>query len=336
MEGFDAVAAARQAQDRLKGRIAVTPLIRSETLSYGDNTVLIKRADELPGGNFKFLSASNAVAEEAEAGHDQYAFATAGSYGIGVGHATEVYGGSPTAFVPAGSNPDKWDLMRELGVEVVEQGSNFDESNEYAARFAEEQGSTYLHPFASAANLAGTGVLGLELAGQSEDMTHVVLQYGGGSLAGGVGSVLKGLRPDVHLERVQVPGCTPFVDSVRTGEDQESADQSSHIMPSYFARLGGVGVGKTHPLTLGVGSQAADGVGVVRNRGVYATMHDVREEHGVLPEFAAAVGLEGARQLARTRGIEGATIVAVLTGNHPDAYRAGYLEGMSAHREAYT
>jgi threonine dehydratase len=333
LEGANFVDLSRQARDRFLENIAVTPLERSEMLSYGDNDVYIKRADQLPGGNFKSLSATNTIAGHAKAGHDRYAFATAGSYGIGIGYATDLYGGRPTAFVPEGSSQEKWDIMQALGVEVIESGSNFDQANEHARQYAEEHSSEYIHPFASVANLAGTGVLGLELDEQSPEMTHVVLQFGGGSLVGGVGSVIKQLRPEVHIETVQVAGCSPFVDSVRSGEIIEAKDRSSHIMPSYFARLGGVGVGKTHPLTLGVGSRAIDTVGTIWSRDVYATMHDVREESGVLPEFAAAVSLEGARQLARSRDIEGATIVAVLTGNHADEYREGYLEGMSAHRQ---
>ncbi len=339
LEGIDLVDLSRQAQDRFRGKIAVTPLELSETLSYGDNEVWIKRADQLPGGNFKSLSATNTIAGHAEVGHDRYAFATAGSYGIGVGYATDLYGGRPTAFVPEGSNQEKWGIMHALGVEVIERGSNFDEANEHARQYAKERGSEYLHPFASAANLAGTGVLGLELDEQSPEMTHVVLQFGGGSLAGGVGSVIKQLRPEVHIETVQVGGCSPFVDSVHSGEVRDAKDRSSHIMPSYFARLGGVGVGKTNPMTLGVASRVADSANTVRVDHVLATMYDVEQDHGVLPEFAGAVGLEQARQLARSRDLSGATIVAVLTGAHPDEYRPGYLESLSGRRskeETYT
>lgn len=330
---------ADQARERLAGTVLPTPLEPSAALSYGDNTVLVKRADRLPGGCFKYLSAMNSVAVLVEAGHENFSLATAGSYGIGVAHAINTYGGHATAFVPEGSNPEKRGIMRAMGVEVVEQGGNFDETDEYARGYAERQGLTYLHPFASLSNWAGTGVIGLEVGEQCPDMTDVVLQFGGGSLFNGVGSVIKQWKPDARLSAVQVKGCSPFVDSVRTGEVRESRDHSSHIMPSWFARLGGVGVGRVHPMTLGGGSQLVDRVDIAQSSHVYATMHDFQQEHGVLPEFAAAVSLEGARRLARSHGLEGATIVAVLTGNHPDDYLDGYLEGQSDRRrrdEAFT
>lgn len=310
-----------------------THLERSDTLSHGTNEVFIKRTDLLPGGGFKFLSAMTYVAMLREAGFDgDFVVPTAGTYGVAMGHATVKYGGGATAVTPVGSNAEKQRIMQDMGVEVVEHGDNFDEANQYALGYADRHGARYVHPFASIGNLAGTGVLGLELADDLPDMTHAVSPYGGGSLNGGLGLVLQDLMPEVHLRTVQVRGCAPFVDSIRSGEVREAEDQSSHIMRSYFARLGGVGVGRTHPLTLGVGSRVTDSVDVVRNDYVYATMHDVKDEHGVLPEFAGAVSLEGARRLAREGGLENAVIVAFLTGSHANDYPDGYLAGMSGRR----
>lgn len=337
LEGLDFVDLATEARDRFNGRAALTltPLERSDTLSYGSNSVLIMRADQLPGGCFKYLSAMTAVAEMVDGGHDEFTLATAGSYGIGVGYAINTFGGRATAFVPKDSNREKQEIMHGLGVDVVELEDchNFDEANEYARNYAEQEGSAYLHPFASVPNIAGTGVLGLELTEQSPDMTHLAVQFGGGSLANGMGSVIKQLRPDVHVAAVQVAGCSPFADSLRLGEVCEATDISSHIMDSFFARLGGVGVGKVHPMTLGLGSRVVDSVYTVSSGSVYATMHDVQQEHDVLPEFAGAVGLEMARKLARTHGIEDATIVAVLTGNHADNYGSDYLARKSNRRK---
>jgi threonine dehydratase len=333
LEGVDFVDLSRRAQDRFAGKVAVTPLERSETLSYGDNSVFIKRADQLPGGCFKFLSASTAVAELTDEGHEEFAFATAGSYGIAAGHAINTYGGQGTGFVPIGTNKEKQQAMRDLGIDVIEYDGNFDETNEYARQYAEERGIKYLHPYASLANIAGTGILGLELDDQCPGMTYLVSQFGGGSLSGGLGSVIKQLRPDVRFDVVQVAGCSPFVDSVLSGTVQEAVDISTITSKSYFSKLGGVGVGKTDPMTLGISSRIVDSVDTVRIDRVYATMHDVQEDHGVLPEFAAAVSLERARKLARSHDVAGATIVAVLTGACPDEYPVGYLEGMSGRRQ---
>ncbi len=333
LEGVNFVDLASRAHDRLEGAADTIPLERSETLSYGDNEVYLYRADLFPGGNFKFVSATNTAAELMEAGHTDFTFGTAGSYGIAMAIALKRYGGRGTAITPNDPNQEKREIMEGLGVHVEEHGDNFDQADEYARQYAEERGATNVHPFASRSNLAGTGAIGLELAKRFPKMTDLVLQYGGGSLFGGVGSVIKELKPEVRLHATQVYGCSPFVNALRDGEARPVEDRSSHIMPSWFARLGGVGVGKAHPFTLGVGSRLADSADTVTSSSVLATMYDVQQEHGVLPELAGAVGAEMARKLARSRDVSGATIVAVLTGNHADEYPGDYLARKSNRRQ---
>lgn len=332
LEGAGFVDLASQARGRIDGAADLIPLERSETLSYRDNDVYLYRADLFPGGNFKFLSAHATAAELMAGGHADFTFATAGSYGVAMAIALARYGGRGTAITPKNPNREKRKIMEDLGVVVVEHGDNFDQADEYAREYAAEHGATNIHPFAARSNLAGTGVIGLELARRFPGMTDLVLQFGGGSLFGGAGSVMRELKPDVRLHAVQVHGCSPFVNALRTGEDEPVEDLSSHIMPSFFARLGGVGVGRTHPMTLGVGSRLADSADTVTSGSVLATMYDIQQEHGVLPEFAGAVGAERARRLARSGEVAGATIVAVLTGNHADDYPDGWLERKSLAR----
>lgn len=332
LDGADFVDLAGQARGRLNGAAGLIPVERSETLSYGDNDVFLYRADMFPGGNFKFLSATTTAAERMEAGHTDLTFATAGSYGVAMAIALDRYGGRGTAITPANPNREKRLIMEDLGVKVVEHGDNFDQAAEYARQYAREHGAVNVHPFASRSNLAGTGVIGLELARRFPEMTDLVMQFGGGSLFAGAGSVVRELKPEVRLHAVQVAGCSPLVNALREGEARPVEDISSHIMPSFFARLGGVGVGKTHPMTLGVGSRLADSADTVTSSSVLATMYDIQQEHGVLPEFAGAVGAEKARKLARSRDVSGAVIVAVLTGNHADDYKDGYLARKSHRR----
>jgi threonine dehydratase len=86
-------------------------------------------------------------------------------------------------------------------------------------------------------------------------------------------------------------------------------------------------------MTLGIVSRVVDAVGTMPIDHVYATMYDYEQARGVTPEFAAAVGLNAARKLARTPGVEKAKIVAILTGANPDIYRPDYLERMSHRRQ---
>lgn len=333
LEGLSFVDLAVKAEERLGDKATNLELEESDALSYGDNRVFVVRADRLPGACFKWLSAMNAVAESTEAGHSSVVVPTAGSYGIGVGYAINAYGGQALSLVPRGTNGHKQSIMRELGVEVQEVDGNFDETLVEAYKVAEERGIKVLHPYAEIANIGATGVVGRRIGEKCSNATHFVAQFGGGSLHSGAASVLKELTPELHVTVAQAAGCSAFVDSLLTGKVQEAHDVNQWGYTSYFRKLGGVGVGKTDPLTLGLGSRVVDAVTTIGIDDAYATMYEYQRDHGVLPEVAAAIGLTAARNLARTPGVNGARIVAVLTGANPEAYRESYLERMFRRRQ---
>lgn len=325
MEDVDIIELAEAARARLAGEFAETSLLPSEKLSYGDRAVYVKRADELPGRCFKPLSAMNTVAAYAEEGETDFVFATAGSFGIGVGYAIQRYGGHAIAYVPEGTSRDKQELMRELGVKVHEQGKVFEDSWRLAERVAAQNGLKLLHPFATKEAIGGVAIMGLELAEQRPDMTHLVLQYGGGSLSSAVAWVLKQTNPGLHVTIAQAEGSTSFVDAVHTGKVKVSTKVDN--------QFGGLAVSEVHPFTLGLASRLVDATTVVDSLSAHATMYDYQQESGTLPEMAAAVGLEGLRRVARWPKLsEEAVIVGVLSGANPDPILPLYLAARSRRR----
>jgi threonine dehydratase len=298
----------------------------SQALSYDTNEVHVARFDRLPAGNFKYMSATSGIASAKEAGHHEFSFFTAGSYGIGVGKALQELGGTATGHVPLGTNPHKIQAMREYGIDVREVGTSLEEAMAASELQAEADGSYLLHPSASMKAVAGVAILGKQLAEQVPDMTNIVIQYGGGSLASGIGSVIKELLPHVHVTIVQGEGSTSYIDAVRTGEVKVSS--------TVLRKFGGLAVAASHPLTRGIASHITDSVHEVSYKRAVATMHDYQKETGTLPEVAAAVGLEGARHFARKHN-GGAKIVALLTGARPDPIDAKYLAA-AAHRRSYS
>lgn len=66
--------------------------------------------------------------------------ATRGNHGQSVGFAAARQGIAATIVVPHGNSTEKNAAMRALGVELIEHGSDFQESREYAALLAEQRG----------------------------------------------------------------------------------------------------------------------------------------------------------------------------------------------------
>jgi threonine dehydratase len=76
---------------------------------------------------------------------------------------------------------------------------------------------TFLHPFADPQVMAGHGGLALELLEDVPDLARVLVPVGGGGLIGGIGSALKGLRPEVEVIGVQSDGYPLWTRSLAAG-----------------------------------------------------------------------------------------------------------------------
>ena len=66
------------------------------------------------------------------------------------------------------------------------------------ARFAGEEG-VFIHPVAESAVIAGNATIGAEILEDQPDIDAVVVPFGGGGLACGIGSVMRRLKPGVRM-----------------------------------------------------------------------------------------------------------------------------------------
>jgi threonine dehydratase len=86
-----------------------------------------------------------------------------------------------------------------------------------ARRGWESERETFVHPFASEEVAAGHGGLGLELLEDVPGLARVLVPVGGGGLALGVASALKGARPEVEVVGVQSDGYPSWVRTLELG-----------------------------------------------------------------------------------------------------------------------
>ncbi|QDZ28574.1 threonine dehydratase [Noviherbaspirillum sp. UKPF54] len=106
--------------------------------------------------------------------------ATRGNHGQSVGFAARRHGLQATIVVPHGNSKEKNAAMRALGVELVEHGTEFQESREHAARLAEEQ---RLHRIPSFHHdlVSGVASYWMELLTAQPDLDTVFVPIGQGS-----------------------------------------------------------------------------------------------------------------------------------------------------------
>ena len=82
-------------------------------------------------------------------------------------------------------------------------GETLDESLLAARAWADETGAILIHPFDHADIVAGQGTCGWEILDQCPDVRTVVVGLGGGGLLAGIATVMRALKPDVHVIGVQ-------------------------------------------------------------------------------------------------------------------------------------
>ncbi|HET7482510.1 MAG TPA: threonine ammonia-lyase [Actinomycetota bacterium] len=218
-QGLVGLAEIEAARQRLQGVAVTTPLDRSRALSsHVGGEVLIKCENLQRTGSFKIRGAYNRIIrldqEERAAG---VVAASAGNHAQGVALAASLAGAPSRVFMPAAASLPKVEATKRYGAEVVLTGSDFGEAFAAATEFAEESGSTFVHPFDHPDIIAGQGTAGCEIFEQFPDVESVVVPIGGGGLISGVAAALKNLKPSISVIGVQAEGAASYPPSLERG-----------------------------------------------------------------------------------------------------------------------
>jgi len=145
--------------------------------------VWVKHENHTPTGAFKVRGGLVYVEELCRAGAKPAGLisATRGNHGQSVGFAARKYGIPAAVVVPFGNSVEKNAAMRSLGVEVIENGHDFQEASEIASQIAVDRG---WHRFPSFHPLLvrGVGTYALELfrAVPEPDTVYVPVGMGSG------------------------------------------------------------------------------------------------------------------------------------------------------------
>ena len=199
---FADVLAARR---RIRPHLRPTPLFRYAGLDRIVGTeVHVKHENHQPVGAFKVRGGVNLVAqlESADRARGLIAAST-GNHGQSIAYAGRLFGAKVTICVPERANRVKLAAMRDLGAELVEQGSDFDEAREHAERLARERGLRYVHSGNEPHLIAGVATQTLEIVEDLPSVDVIVVPIGGGSAAAGACIVARATSPSLRVIGVQ-------------------------------------------------------------------------------------------------------------------------------------
>ena len=196
-----------------------TELVQSAAFSKATgNHVYLKPENMQVTGAYKIRGAyykiSTLSAEQKARG---LVTASAGNHAQGVAYAARHAGVEATIVMPTTTPLVKVNNTKDYGAKVVLHGETFDDAAELAARLAQEEGLTYVHPFNDPALATGQGTISYEIFQDLPDVDVILVPIGGGGLASGVSTLAKLLNPNVTVIGVEPTGAASMKASVEAG-----------------------------------------------------------------------------------------------------------------------
>ena len=305
----DDVAAARH---NIQGFALRTPLLKL-AVDIPDINIYLKLENLQPLGSFKIRAARNALKTmDPQSLRRGVLTASAGNFGLGLVFAAREIDVPSTIVVPEGSAKTKADALAELGAKVIRLP--FEEWWKVltSRKFPGEDG-VFIHPVAESAVIAGNATIGAEIIEDQPDIDAVVVPFGGGGLACGLGSVMRRLKPEVRMIVAESEAAQPAAAALANGRPT----QVPHIQ-SFVDGMGSTTVlEEMWPL-----------VRCMVDHAVYVSFAEITDairvlarRHHVIAEAAGAASVAAAMAGLCGKG----NIVCIVSGGNIDASKLGAI-----------
>lgn len=215
----------QRAAERIASAVRRTPLLHAARLREpppADVELGFKLENLQVTGSFKARGALNAVRnlspEDLRRG---LVTASGGNHGLGIAYAGWLVGVPATIYLPRNTPIVKAHRLGGWKARVVFAGEAWDDANRAALAAADDQGLTYIHPFADPAVIAGQGTVALEILDDWPEVDTLIVPIGGGGLAAGVGLAAKTVKPTIRIIGVEPLGAPTLTESLRAGHPVE-------------------------------------------------------------------------------------------------------------------
>ncbi len=189
----------REAQERIRGVAARTPLVRLQIPDSPGN-VFVKAEGLQPIGSFKLRGAYNKIGQlnedERKRGVITY---SSGNHAQGVAYAARALGAKAVIVMPSNAPEVKKQATAALGAEIVTVGPASSERKLRAEELEAKFGYVMVPPYDDPAIIAGQGTCGLEILEDLPEVDLVLSPVSGGGLLSGVATAIKLIKPDVRV-----------------------------------------------------------------------------------------------------------------------------------------
>ncbi|UJL39855.1 threonine/serine dehydratase [Pantoea agglomerans] len=207
------------ASGRIKSTVSKTPLELSHPLSALVGTeVRLKMENLQHTGSFKLRGAANVLASlNADQRRAGVIAPTAGNHGLGLACAGHAAGIPVSIFLPFSADPIKVSAMKSYGAQIT-FFDDIEDARQEAIVAAQQSGATFVSAYNNQQMIAGGGTVGLEIMEDWPDADVILVNIGGGGLASGIATAIKGINPAAEVWAVQSEASPTFACWKEAGE----------------------------------------------------------------------------------------------------------------------
>jgi threonine dehydratase len=298
-----------QARERIAKSTLRSPLVN---LGVDDAPadIYLKLENLQPTGSFKVRGAGNAIALLSNQERDQ------GVYTCSAGNMAQALAWHAhrnripcTVIVPDTAPETKLAAIKRFGAKIIQLP--WDELWQVAVthRYAPLEGSVFIHPFVDRRMIAGNGTIGLEILEDLPNVDAVIIPFGGGGLATGISTAIKGQKQDTRVYACEPETAAPLAASFATG-----SAQAVKRIPSF---VDGIGAESVLPEMWELVKSLLEGSIVVSLREIASAIKLLFERNRVIAEGAGAASVAAALAGKARTG----RVVCVVSGGNIDLSR---------------
>ena len=211
-----------------------------------------------------------------------------------------------TIVMPVTTPHVKGTATRGFGAHVVLSGETVAEAEIEAARLAERDHLTFVHPYDDFDVIRGQGTVALEMVADVPELDVIVTPVGGGGLAGGIAIAAKGVKPRIEVVGVE----TRLYPSMWA----ELRDLPVHAGGTTLAE--GIAVKRAGRMTLELARRLMDDLILVEESDIERAVNLYLTLQKTMAEGAAGAGL--AALLAAPERFRSRKVGLILTGGNID------------------
>jgi len=295
-----------QARKRIAKSILRSPLVH---LGVDDAPadIYLKLENLQPTGSFKVRGAGNAIALLSEQERDR------GVYTCSAGNMAQALAWHArrnripcTVIVPNTAPETKLEAIKRFGAKIIQL--SWDQFWQVAIthQYPPLEGSVFIHPFADRRMIAANGTIGLEILEDLPNVDSVIIPFGGGGLATGIATAIKGRKQNTRIYACETETAAPLVASFTAG-----SAQAIKRIPSF---VDGIGAENVLPEMWELARPLLDGSIVVLLREIVSAIRLLFERNRVIAEGAGAASVAAALTGKAGTG----RVVCVVSGGNID------------------